>query len=93
MPALRPGRLAPITPSMAIAPSLGGHWTCLLGVGCAGLAHSALVAEVVGAMISVSFVSRCTWYNVSLSVCRSWFPSHLCHSSSCRYSNTWSWFP
>lgn len=42
----------------------------------------------VGAMISVSFVSRCAWYNVSLSVCRSWFPSHLCNSSSRRYSHT-----
>lgn len=41
-------------------------------------------------MISVSFVSRCTWYNVSLPVRRSWFPSHLCHSSGCRYSNTGS---
>lgn len=37
-----------------------------------------------GSMISVSFVSRCTWYNVSLPVCRSWFPSHLCNSSGCR---------
>uniref|UniRef100_A0A8D0PDU0 Polypyrimidine tract-binding protein 1 n=1 Tax=Sus scrofa TaxID=9823 RepID=A0A8D0PDU0_PIG len=39
-----------------------------------------------GSMISVSFVSRCAWYNVSLPVCRSWFPSHLCNSSSRRYS-------
>lgn len=71
--------------------SLQGHTALgpgrLLGVG-HGHTQPSLAAEAVGAMISVSFVPRCAWYNVSLSVCRSWFPSHLCNSSSRRYSHT-----
>lgn len=33
VPVPRPGRLVPVTPYMAMAPSTGGYWTCLLGVG------------------------------------------------------------